>query len=92
MTKSELIESALSKLDSDATKADVERNLNAILAAITEGLKQDGSVALVGFGTFSVTQRSARTGRNPATGAAIHIPASKSVKFKAGKGLVEKFN
>ncbi|KFA99674.1 HU family DNA-binding protein [Vibrio sp. ER1A] len=66
--------------------------LDAITQAIEQALAQGDDVALVGFGTFKVTERAARTGRNPKTGDPIHIAASKSPAFKAGKALKESVN
>jgi DNA-binding protein HU-beta len=85
MTKSELIE----KISSGAglTKADALRALDATLDAIKGALKKGQQVTLVGFGTFKVTKRKARKGRNPKTGQVINIPAGKTPKFSAGKGL-----
>ncbi len=74
------------------SKAAAERAVSAVLEAITEGLKKDASVALIGFGTFDVKERKARTGVNPATGEKIKIAASKTVSFKAGKALKDEFN
>ena len=69
------------------SKADVSKAVDATLDAITDALKNNDDVRLVGFGTYSVTERSASEGRNPRTGEAIKIPASKRAKFKPGKGL-----
>jgi len=69
------------------TKAEAGKALDALLAAIKKSLKKGESVTLVGFGTFSVTKRSARKGRNPQTGAPIKIAAKKVPKFTAGKAL-----
>ena len=69
------------------TKAAAERALNVVLAGIQHGLKKDKSVSLVGFGSFTVRKRAARMGRNPRTGEALKIKASKTVGFKAGKAL-----
>jgi DNA-binding protein HU-beta len=69
------------------SKTDAEKALKAFTDAITEALKAGEKVALVGFGTFSVGERAARTGQNPQTGEKINIPAAKSPKFKAGKAL-----
>ena len=69
------------------TKADAERAVDAVFDSISSALSSGGDVRLVGFGTFSVANRKATTGRNPRTGEAINIPASKSPKFKAGKAL-----
>jgi DNA-binding protein HU-beta len=74
------------------TKADAAKAVDGVLAAITKALKGGDEVRLVGFGTFSVTQRAASEGRNPRTGAAIKIPASKQPKFKAGTALKEAVN
>ncbi|NOU49960.1 HU family DNA-binding protein [Pseudoalteromonas sp. JBTF-M23] len=71
---------------------DAEASLNAIIGAVTESLKQGEPVALVGFGTFEVTERAERTGRNPQTGEAIQIAAAKVPKFKAGKALKDAVN
>lgn len=85
MNKSELIDAIASK--SDLSKAQAGQALEATFAAIEQALKSGESVTLVGFGTFSVKERAARTGRNPKTGAPIQIAASKVPGFKAGKGL-----
>jgi len=69
------------------TKAAAERAVNAVIDAIEEGLKKDGLVQLIGFGTFQVKERSARKGRNPKTGEEIKIKATKTVSFKAGAAL-----
>lgn len=85
MNKAELVE-AVAK-SADISKAAAERAVNGALNAITASLRKGQSVTLVGFGTFSVGKRAARTGRNPRTGAAIKIRASKVPKFRAGKEL-----
>jgi DNA-binding protein HU-beta len=85
MNKSELIEAIADH--ADLTKADAVRAVDAVINSITHALKQGDSVALVGFGTFSVKERAARTGRNPATGAEIQIAASKQPHFSVGKTL-----
>jgi DNA-binding protein HU-beta len=74
------------------SKADAGRAIDATTSAIAGELSGGGSVSLVGFGTFSVSHRAARMGRNPATGASIHINASNVPKFKAGKALKEACN
>ena len=74
------------------TKAQADSALEPVLGAIEGALKSGDSVTLVGFGTFSVSNREARTGRNPRTGATVKIAAKKSVKFKAGKKLSESVN
>lgn len=71
----------------DAAKADAAKALNAFMEAVADALKKGDKVTLVGFGTFSVTERAARTGVNPATKQMIEIPAKKVVKFKAGSEL-----
>ncbi|MEL0118473.1 MAG: HU family DNA-binding protein, partial [Opitutae bacterium] len=71
----------------DTSKAAAEAAVAAVLEGITKGVKKDKSVQLIGFGTFSVVKRAARTGVNPRTGEKIKIKASKAVKFKAGAGL-----
>jgi DNA-binding protein HU-beta len=73
----------------DSSKAEAGRAVEATLSAIGGALAGGDSVSLVGFGTFNVRHRAARMGRNPQTGASIHINASKSVGFKAGKALKE---
>lgn len=85
MTKVELI-AAVADM-AELSKKDAEKAVNATIAAITNGLKDDGKVQLVGFGTFEVRERAAREGKNPATGAKISIPATKVPAFKAGKNL-----
>jgi DNA-binding protein HU-beta len=85
MNKAEFIESVADK--AGLTKADAGRALDAIVATLGKALKKGDSVSLIGFGTFSVKKRAARTGRNPATGEAIKIKASKSPSFKPGKAF-----
>ena len=85
MNKSELIDSVAKA--SDLSKADSVRALDAIVDTITKSLKKGNSVALVGFGTFKVSKRNARMGRNPQTGASIKIAARTVPRFTAGKGL-----
>jgi DNA-binding protein HU-beta len=85
MTKAELIEKMAN--DADISKAAADKALNSFIDGIKKTLKKGSKVTLVGFGTFSVGKRSARIGRNPQTGAAIKIKASKAPKFKAGKGF-----
>ncbi len=85
MTKADLVNAMAEK--AGLSKTDAEKALKAFLDAVTEGLKAGDKVALVGFGTFSVGERAARTGKNPQTGAKIKIAAAKSPKFKAGKAL-----
>jgi DNA-binding protein HU-beta len=85
MNKSELIEHIAKQ--ADISKAAATRALDAIVGGVRTTLKKSGSVTIVGFGTFTVTKRAARTGRNPRTGAAIKIKAAKVPKFKPGKAL-----
>ena len=85
MNKSDLIEHIASQ--ADISKAAATRALDAIVGGVKTTLKKSGSVTTVGFGTFAVTKRAARTGRNPRTGAAIKIKAAKVPKFKPGKAL-----
>ncbi len=88
MNKAGLIELILKdKCAGIDSKAAAERALNAVLSAVEEGIKKDGDVQLIGFGTFLVRSRAARTGRNPQTGATIKIKATKAVVFKAGAEL-----
>ena len=87
MNKAQLIDSVASR--ADMSKADAGRAVDATLAAIGGSLSYGDRVSLVGFGTFKVRHRAARMGRNPQTGASIHIGESKSVGFKAGKALKE---
>ncbi|MDF1817349.1 MAG: HU family DNA-binding protein [Immundisolibacteraceae bacterium] len=90
MNKSELID--LIATDADLPKAAAARALDSAIDGITKALGNGDAVTLVGFGTFSVGERSARTGRNPQTGETIQIKASKSPKFKAGKALKDAVN
>lgn len=85
MTKADLVVKIAEK--AGITKANAERALNAFLEAVEATLVADGKLTLTGFGTFMVEERQARTGRNPRTGTAINIPASKVVKFRPGKLL-----
>ncbi len=90
VTKAELVSSIAA--DAGLKKADAERALSALTGAISKALSGGQKVTLVGFGTFSVQSRSARKGLNPRTGAPMNIPASKNVKFKAGKALKDAVN
>lgn len=90
MKKVELVEAIATK--TGLTKADAGRALDATLEAITAALKDGDKVPLVGFGTFAVSERAARTGRNPQTGAEVKIAARKAVTFKAGAALKETVN
>ncbi len=85
MNKAELIDQMAA--NAGLSKADAKRALDAFVDATTGALKKGDRVALVGFGSFGVTKRNARTGRNPQTGAPIQIKAKKVVKFKAGSDL-----
>ena len=87
MNKSELVEAVQKSLGGDTSKAAAEAAVAAVLEGITKGVKKDKSVQLIGFGTFSVVKRAARTGVDPRTGEKIKIKASKAVKFKADAGL-----
>ncbi|MDY0011317.1 MAG: HU family DNA-binding protein [Rhodocyclaceae bacterium] len=90
MNKSELIE-VIAK-QAEISKAAAGRALDATLAAVKQSLKQEDSVTLVGFGTFYIGDRAARTGRNPRTGKAIKIKSAKVPKFRAGKALKDAVN
>jgi DNA-binding protein HU-beta len=85
MTKAEFVGKIAEK--TGFTKVDAEKAVNAFLETITETLQAGEKVAFTGFGSFEVTEREAREGRNPQTGETMHIKASKTPKFKAGKGL-----
>ena len=89
MNKVELVEAVQKSLGKDVSKAEAERAVNAVVDAIKAGVKKTKTVQLIGFGTFKVANRKARTGVNPKTGAKIKIKASKTVKFVAGKALKE---
>ena len=90
MNKSELIDAVASA--TDLTKADAGRAIDATVAAITNTLSNGDSLSLIGFGTFSISHRAARAGRNPRTGETIQIKAAKLPKFKAGKALKDAVN
>ena len=90
MNKSELIVAISEK--AGLTKKDSEKALKAFEEAVTEELKKGGKVQLVGFGSFDVAERAARTGRNPQSGEEISIPASKAPRFKVGKALKDAIN
>ncbi|MFV0521223.1 MAG: HU family DNA-binding protein [Mangrovibacterium sp.] len=85
MNKTQLVDAMAAK--SGLTKADSKKALEAFMEATSEALKADDKIQLIGFGTFSASERAARTGRNPRTGAEIQIAAKKVVKFKAGAEL-----
>ena len=90
MNKSELVDAVCSQ--SGLAKADATRAVDAVFDAISGALKSGDSVALVGFGTFVVKARAARTGRNPRTGEPLNIAASKMPVFRAGKALKDAVN
>lgn len=90
MNKTELVAAISEK--TELTKKDSEKALNALIDVVAEELKKGEKVQLVGFGTFEVSERAARTGKNPQTGAEIKIAACKAPKFKAGKALKDAVN
>lgn len=90
MNKSELIDAVAAA--ADLSKASAGRALDAMVDSVTGALKDGDQVVLVGFGTFSVKERAARTGRNPQTGEPIEIAAAKVPSFKAGKALKDAVN
>lgn len=90
MNKSDLIDAIAA--NSGLSKADAGRALDGLTSAVTTALKGGGSVSLVGFGTFAVKRRDARSGRNPRTGETIKIKASNNPSFKAGKALKDAVN
>ena len=90
MNKAELITAVAE--NADMTKKDAEKVIKAFIDVVTAEMKKGEKVQLVGFGTFEVSERAAREGRNPQTGKAMPIPASKAPKFKAGKALKDEVN
>ncbi len=90
MNKAQLIDAIAG--DSGLTKADAKKALDVFLKVTGDALKQGDRVTLVGFGSFGVSERSARTGRNPQTGKEITIPSKKVIKFKAGSELTDSVN
>ena len=90
MNRTELI-SAMAQ-NAELTKVDAEKALKSFIDVVTKEMKKGDKVQLVGFGTFEVSERAARTGRNPQTGETIEIKASKAPKFKAGKALKDAIN
>jgi len=90
MNKTELIDAVAEA--ADLTKAESSRAVDAVVAAVTKALKAGDAVTLVGFGTFQVRDRAARTGRNPKTGDNIKIASSKNASFKAGEALKDAVN
>lgn len=87
MNKGELVEAVQKALGKDTSKRAAEDAVNAVLEAVAKGVKKDGNVQLIGFGTFKVKKRAARMGRNPKTGAAMQIKASKTVGFTPSSAL-----
>lgn len=87
MNKAELVAAVQKTLGEDTSKAAAERAVEAVVDAISKGIKKDKTVALIGFGTFSVAKRNARTGINPRTKEPLKIKASKTVKFKPSAAL-----
>ncbi len=90
MNKTDLVDHI--SASADISKITATRALEAMVSAVKTTLKKDGTVTLVGFGTFSVSKRAARTGRNPRTGGEIDIVAAKVPKFKPGKALKDAVN
>ena len=90
MNKTELVAAMAEK--AELSKKDSEKALKAFIDVVSEELKKGEKIQLVGFGTFEVANRAARTGKNPQTGKEIEIPASKAPKFKAGKALKDVVN
>ena len=90
MNKGELIEAVAAA--ADLSKSDATKAVDAVVDGITKALQKGDQVSIVGFGTFSVKDRAARTGRNPATGQTIQIAASRAPGFKAGKALKDAVN
>ena len=90
MNKQELVSAIAEK--AGITKVDAEKVINAFVETTKETLAKKESIQLIGFGTFSISERSARTGRNPQTGKEIQIAAKNVAKFKTGKTLVESIN
>ncbi len=90
MNKSELVDAVAES--ADISKAAASRAVDAMISTITTALQNGDQVSLVGFGTFLVKDRAARTGRNPRTGESIEIPAAKNPVFKAGKALKDAVN
>jgi DNA-binding protein HU-beta len=89
MNKAQLVDVVQKELGKETSKAAAERALDAVLRSIRRGVQTGGQVQIVGFGTFRVSKRAARLGRNPKTGEQIQIKASKTVRFSAGQGLKE---
>lgn len=87
MNKTELVTKTQENIDINVSKKDLTTIVDGVIKSITDELIAGSKVQLVGFGTFEVVERAAREGRNPLTGEALHIEASKAPKFKAGKAL-----
>ena len=92
MNKTELVAAMAEKAELSKKDAEAEKALKAFTDVVAEELKKDGKVQLVGFGTFEVSSRAAREGRNPQSGKPMKIAASKAPKFKAGKALKDMLN
>jgi DNA-binding protein HU-beta len=90
MNKSELIEAAADR--ADLSKGEMTKALDALIATITDAVRRDDKVAITGFGSFERRARAARTARNPQTGAEVHVPASNTPAFKAGKAFKDAVN
>ncbi|MFP3606766.1 HU family DNA-binding protein [Paraburkholderia sp. SIMBA_053] len=90
MNKQELVDSVATR--TGTTKAEAAETIDAMIATITTTVTQGDTVQLIGFGSFSTGKGAARTGRNPATGAEVHIAAAKTVKFTAGKAFKDAVN
>ena len=89
--KADIVDAAVSSVDG-VSKKDANDVFDAIFESISERLADGDRIQVPGFGSFSISERAAREGRNPATGATIQIPASKNVRFKAGKDLKDRVN
>ena len=87
MNKAELIDLVQKNLGGETSKRAATESLEAVLESLAKGIKKDGNVQLIGFGTFKVAKRAARTGRNPKTGEAMKIKASKTVRFVPSSAL-----
>ncbi|WP_026279635.1 HU family DNA-binding protein [Thioalkalivibrio sp. ALgr3] len=92
MNMKELADIVADTEKNESSKAQVERNLRSAFEAITDAMRAGEEVTIPGFGKFSVTERAARTARNPATGENVSVPAKKAPAFKAAKGLKESVN
>ena len=90
MNKTELVDAVASS--AGMTKADAAKAIDAVFGAVSDALKRNDDVRLIGFGTFSVANRAARTGKNPRSGETIQIPACKQPKFVPGKALKDAVN